>query len=367
MKQTYLNKLEFNRIQEILETFCVTYTGKEIARNLMPSSSIDAAKVLLEETTEAHILIYRLGNPPIDILPNITVALKKLDTSGSLSTLQLLEIAKVLKLALDLKEYFASSQKLTTCENLGNYFSKLYSNPSISNAIFTSILDENIIDDRASSTLMQIRKNIRKKESDIRLKLASYLNTKYIQEPVVTIRAGRFVIPVKQEYRSEVKGFVHDISSSGSTLFIEPMSVFDLNNDLNHLRLEENIEIQKILDCLSALLVPIINELKSNVELIGKIDFCFAKAKYAISISGVEPVFSREKQIDLKNARHPLINPDTVVPISINLGKTFNCLIITGPNTGGKTVTLKTVRSFMCNGSFWFIHSGWPKEHSFCI
>lgn len=357
MQQTYLNKLEFNKIQEILETFCITYIGKEIARNTLPSSCIDTAKIFLKETTEAHILIYRLGNPPIDILPNIAVALKKLDTAGSLSSLQLLEIAKVLKIALDLKEYFSLSQKITTCESLGNYFCKLYSNPSISNAILSSILDENIIDDRASNTLVQIRRNIRKKESDIRLKLASYLNSKFIQEPVVTIRAGRFVIPVKQEYRSEIKGFVHDISSSGSTLFVEPTSIFDLNNDLNRLKLEESVEIQKILESLSTLLVPIINELKSNVELIGKIDFCFAKAKYAISISGVEPLFSDEKQIDLKNAKHPLINPDTVVPISINLGKSFNCLIITGPNTGGKTVTLKTVRSFMCNGSFWFVHS----------
>ena len=355
---TYLDKLEFNKIQEILENFCITYTGKELARNLIPSSSTDPAKALVCETTEAHILTYRLGNPPISELPDITVALKKLNSSGSLSVLQLLEVGKVLKIASDLKEYFESSKKLVESKQLEKYFSELYNNPSISNAIFSSILDENIIDDRASNTLMQIRKNIRKKESEIRSKLASYLNSKYIQEPVVTIRAGRFVIPVKQEYRSEVKGFVHDISSSGSTLFIEPMSVFDLNNDINHLKLEEGVEIQKILARLSSLLVPITEELNNNVELIGKIDFCFAKAKYAISISATEPIFSANKQIDLKEARHPLINPETVIPISINLGKDFSCLVITGPNTGGKTVTLKTVRSFMCNGSFWFIHSG---------
>lgn len=269
----------------------------------------------------------------------------------------MLDIASILRISRNLKEYFSSNIDLSFCKIIGNYFHTLYSNPSIENTIFNTILDENTIDDHASSTLLQIRRTIRKKECDIRSKLASYLSSKYIREPVVTIRAGRFVIPVKQEYRSEIKGFVHDISSSGSTLFIEPMSVFDLNNELNNLKLDESIEIQKILDKLSYLLFAIVNELKNNVELIGKIDFAFAKAKYAISISATEPVILDSKEIYLKQARHPLIPKDKVVPIDIELGKNFNCLVITGPNTGGKTVALKTVRPFMCNGLFRFVYS----------
>lgn len=271
--------------------------------------------------------------------------------------MQLLDIAGVLRIARSLKEYFVSNIDLSFAEVISCYFQALYSNPSIENAIFNSILDENTIDDHASTTLLQIRKDIRKKESDIRSRLASYLNSKYIREPVVTIRSGRFVIPVKQEYRSEIKGFVHDISSSGSTLFIEPMTVFDLNNELNGLKLDEGIEIQKILDKLSSLIMPIVEELKNNIELIGKIDFAFAKAKYAISISATEPIITDAKEICLKQARHPLIPNDKVVPIDIELGKKFNCLVITGPNTGGKTVALKTVRSFVCNGIFWAIYS----------
>ena len=164
-----------------------------------------------------------------------------------------------------------------------------------------------------------------------------------MRENLVTIRNGRFVIPVKEEYRGAVKGFVHDMSSSGSTVFIEPIAVFDLNNELSNLHIEEELEIERILQNLSGLLYPYTTELENDVQLIGKLDFIFAKAHYSLNLHCTTPEINDEKFIDFKNARHPLIDPANVVPISVGLGKDFSSLIITGPNTGGKTVTLKTI------------------------
>ena len=225
---------------------------------------------------------------------------------------------------------------------VSRYFFNLYTNPKIEKAILDSIIDENTIADNASSELANIRRNKRKLEQDIKKTLSNLLNSKFIQEPIITIRNDRFVIPVKNEYRSEVKGLIHDMSSSGSTVFIEPFSVFEINNKINSLKVEENIEIEKILSSLSSLFFGITEELENNSRLIGMIDFAFAKAKYANDINATEPVINTEKYIDLKQARHPLISKDTVVPINISIGKDYTSLIITGPNTGGKTVSLKT-------------------------
>jgi len=343
MKQSYLEKLEFNKIKEILGSFCKTFKGKEFANSLFPSSNKEIILDSLLETREALVLHYRLGNLPIVEIPNIENSIKMLKIGSSLSQVQLIEVANILKLARELKNYFNVDFDLGDLKILPSLFQGLYSNPNIENAVFNAIIDENTIDDKASSALAHIRKNIRNTENLIRSKLNSYLSSKFVREPVITIRSGRFVIPVKAEYRSEINGFVYDISSSGSTLFIEPMAVFDLNNELNKLHLEENIEIQKILENLSKLFFPICDELLVNVQIIGKLDFSFAKASYATEISATEPQISSSKQINLKKARHPLIDKEKVVPIDINLGQDFNCLIITGPNTGGKTVALKTV------------------------
>lgn len=343
MSQKYLDKLEFNKIKEILSSFAITRVGKELALSLLPYSDLEEAKQALAETTESHILLYRKGAPPLSEIPDITVYLKALEAQGSLTSGALLELAHILKLARELKEYFSADIDTSFCTNLTPYFSGLYSNPGIEQTVLSSIIDENTIDDHASTALWHIRKDIQKTEAEIRQRLNSYLRASYIQEPVVTIRAGRFVIPVKQEMRSEVSGFVHDISSSGSTVFIEPTSVFDMNNSLNQLKAEENNEIKKILHDLTSLFYPYIKELEQDVNLIGKIDFAFAKAKYARSIDGTEPILQEEKSINFLKARHPLIDASKVVPISVPLGKDYSCLIVTGPNTGGKTVTLKTV------------------------
>lgn len=344
MKEKYLEKLEFNKIKEILSSFAITYVGKDLVCNLMPSNDFLEVQSLLAETTESYRLLYRKSTPPIAEIPNITVHLKTLSSGSVLSSKQLLELAGILKLARNLKEYFQKNDIDTSfCEIISSYFNNLYANPSVEDKIFASIIDENTFEDNASTCLANIRRNIRKTESAIRAKLNSFMNSKYIGEPIVTIRAGRFVIPVKSEYRSEVKGFIHDISASGSTVFIEPMAVFELNNELNSLKLEEANEIEKILQDLTSLFYDLVDKLGSNISLIGKIDFVFAKAKYAKSIDGNEPILSTEKYINLIEARHPLIDEKVVVPIDINVGKDFSTLVITGPNTGGKTVSLKTV------------------------
>ncbi len=344
METRYFEKLEFNLIRKKLESIATTFNGKNMALNLMPFSNKKDVTKAGKQTTEASILIYRKGNLPISEIEDITIHLKKLNSNISLSLKQLLDLANILKISRNMKEYFSSQEiDMSEFENLEGLFTNLYSNPNIENTIFTSIIDENTLDDKASSTLSNIRKSIRNKEQEIKNKLNSFLHHKYIQEPVVTTRNGRYVIPVKNEYRSEVKGFIHDTSSSGSTLFIEPISVFDLNNDINNLKLEENIEIDKILQKLSSLFLEIINELENDINLIGLIDLIFAKAKYSIFLNASEAQINDEKYINLVNAYHPLLDQKTAVKNTIHLGKNYNSLIITGPNTGGKTVNLKTV------------------------
>lgn len=338
-----LEKLEFNKICEILKEFCITYIGKNYASNLQPLSSKSEILKAQKQTTEATILLYRKGSIPVSEIEDITPHIKKLNSSLFLSAKQLLDLAQILKIATNLKDYFFSTDiDMSEFTNLDGLFNNLYTNPSIEKAIFTAIIDENTISDDASQNLKTIRKNIRNKEQEIRSKLNSFIHSKYVQESVITMRSGRFVIPVKNEYRQEVKGFIHDISSSGSTVFVEPIAIFDLNNDLNNLRNEENIEIEKVLQKLTSLFFPIIDSIVNNINLIGLIDFIFAKAKYSNSLDATEPVINDKKIIDLKQAWHPLLNKHAAIKNDIPIGEEYTSLIITGPNTGGKTVTLKT-------------------------
>ena len=343
MENKYLNKLEFNKILEILASFSVTNLGKDACFKLMPCNVYDKVCYLINETTEANTLLLRKGEPPLSAISDISLNLKILNSNGILSTKALLELAHLLKISRELKAYIHSDIDVSFSSILVKYFDNLYSNIQVENAIFTAILDENTIDDRASDNLYKIRQNERKVETEIRTKLNSFLNSKYVQEPIITIRNNRYVVPVKQEYRSEVKGLLHDTSSSGATLFIEPISVFDLNNKLNELKTEEKLEIDAIISKLSGMFYNMTNELETNILEITNIDFAFAKAKFSNSINGSEPHINQNKQISLKNARHPLIDKDKVVPIDLELGKKYNCLVVTGPNAGGKTVTLKTV------------------------
>lgn len=338
-----IDKLEFNTILDILSSYSKTFIGKEHIENLKPMQAKKDIEKALKQVTEGTILLYRKGNIPLEEIVNPVEHIKKLNSNMFLTTKQLLDLANILKIASNLKEYFFSTEiDMTEFTNLYDLFNNLYVNPEITKTIFNSILDENTVSDTASKELSIIRRNQKNKEHEIREKLNSYLHSKYVQESVITIRSGRFVIPVKNEYRGEIKGFIHDISSSGSTVFIEPIAVFDLNNDLNSLKNDENIEIEKILQKLSSMFFGIIPNLENDVNLIGLIDFIFAKAKYSNSLDLSEPTINEEKIINLISAWHPLIDKNIAVKNDIWVGEKYTSLIITGPNTGGKTVTLKT-------------------------
>ena len=352
-----LKKLEFDKILENISNYCKTYIGKKYAEELRPSQDKAEVQKTLAETSQGVILMQRNSTPPLGEIADITVYLKTLEGCGSLSIKALLELQNILQMSADLKEYL-SKDFLTTSDfsAIEPYFAELYVNPSIVATFAKSIVDEDTIADTASSKLQDIRRRERKIEQDIRSKLNTILHSstysKYMRENLVTIRNGRFVIPVKEEYRSCVKGFVHDMSSSGSTVFIEPLAVFDFNNELSNLHIEEELEIERILQNLSGLLFPYTKELESNANLIGKLDFIFAKAHYSLELHCTTPEINN-KQIILNNARHPLIDMDKVVPISLELGTDFSSLIITGPNTGGKTVSLKTIgllSAMACSG-----------------
>ena len=358
----YLEKLEFNKITTALSSFATTEFGKNKCIELIPSNSSSVVSNLLLETTESYILLERKGLPPIAPISNVEVYIKILESDGVLSAKALLDLASILKISRELKNYSNSDIDTSFSKIVIPYFTQLYSNPQIENSVFSKILDENTIDDKASDGLYKIRQSYHKIEGEIRSKLNSFLNSKYVQEPIITIRNNRFVIPVKSEYRSEVKGLLHDTSSSGSTLFIEPMSVFELNNKLSNLKLEENIEIEKIIAELSTLFYNITNELKSNALQIANIDFAFAKAKYAKSINATEPIINNKKQIILKNARHPLIDKNKVVPISLEIRRKIYKLSNYRSKYWWKNCNTKNCWTSYVNGNVWIIYSSYGKK-----
>lgn len=358
MLQKYLNKLEYNKILEQVANYCCTYIGRENVFELLPSNNKEIVSLLLEQTNSALNLLYRKGEPTINNIANIELWIKNLESYNSLSAKALLEVAGVLQTASQLREYFFADDNFDLSEfsALEDLFSMLYYNKTIEDNIFNSIIDENTISDDASRTLSTLRRNRRKLEQDIRDKLSNFLHSsysKYLMDSIITIRNDRFVIPIKEEYKDQISGAILDMSASGSTVYIEPSVIFELNNKINGIKAEEAIEIEKILKNLSLSLFPIASKLKISLETIGKIDFIFAKAKYSKKINGICPIINDKKQIFLYGARHPLIDEKSVVPIDIALGKDYTSLLITGPNTGGKTVTLKTVGLFCliaCSG-----------------
>ena len=341
-----LNKLEYNEIIKNLGGYCKTYLGKNLCEQLVPNFSYEQVDVLLNETKQADTLLHQKGILPFYETEELEKYIKVLESNQTLSIKGLLNFAVLLKMCRELKEYFYDDSSVTF-EYLEKYFSFLYSNPSIEKNIFDKIIDENTVADNASSKLASLRRNRKNFEQEVKDKLNGFIHSstyaKYIMEPIVTIRNNRYVIPVKEEYRSYIKGFIHDTSSSGSTLYIEPTSIFELNNKINHIKIEEDIEIERILQILSSSLYEYVDQLKNNLALIASIDLIFAKANFGIDSFGIIPVLNNNKYIDLYKAKHPLIDKDKVVPIDISLGKSYVSLLITGPNTGGKTVALKTV------------------------
>ncbi len=349
MNNSSLKILEYNKILEILSTYTKTYIGNKLAIELTPSFDVLEVTNLGLQTNQALDMINKYGLPPIGEFNDVSIHIKKLSGDNILSIKEILDLASILRMSRELKLFFDEVSKNVNFEFniLQPFFNNLYLNLELEKEIFFKIIDENTLDDKASDALYSIRRQKRALEQNIKDKLNHFIHSstysKYLMEPIITIRDNRYVIPVKDEYRSNISGLVHDISSSGSTVFIEPTSIFDMNNEINTLKIKENIEIERILSILSSKLSIIIKELENNVRLLGIIDFIFAKAKYAKDINGILPTINNKKEFNLIKARHPLIEKDKVVPINISLGENYSTLVITGPNTGGKTVTLKTV------------------------
>lgn len=341
----YFKTLELDKIINKLIEFASTKYGRELCEKISPSFNIMEIKENLSQTDEAVKMILQFGAPAFSSIHDIRNAVKRAEINSILTPEELLNIADTLRGSKALKKYYSQcEEKLPTLSYL---FENLYSNPSIEESIYHTIDNVDHISDHASTELLKIRSQIKSEEIRIQEKLNSIVRgnsySKYLQENIVTLRNDRYVIPVKQEYRSNVPGLVHDSSATGSTLFIEPIAIVEANNKIHELYIAERIEIEKILMELSQKITEITDELNYLIASLSKLDFYFAKAKFAIDINGFMPKLNENGYINLKSAKHPLIEKDKVVPIDVYLGKDFKTLVITGPNTGGKTVTLKTI------------------------
>lgn len=346
INQKTLINLEFNKILDMLKNNCVTYIGKELVEKLYPSSDITTVLRLQKETSEACSFSLRKNSPPLSPIIDLKNIINKINIGSILTIEELLKIATTLKIFREVKEYY-KDDSIDGIEILNTYFESLYTNKNLENEIFRCIRSETDLDDNASVELRKIRKQITDAEMKIKDKLNAIIHSsstsKFLQDSVVTFRNGRYVIPVKQEYKNEINGLVHDSSASGSTIFIEPTAVFNINNEIKELFIKERAEIERILALLTQMVSPLTNDLIISCSVLGQIDFAFAKAKLAFDMDAFEPKINNNGYINLKKARHPLLDSKKVVPIDVWLGDKFNTLVITGPNTGGKTVTLKTV------------------------
>lgn len=345
MNKRVLRVLEFNKIKEKVKKYAITKGGKELVENLAPYDSVYDVKNALEETNEAVNLIIKKGNPPFEGLRDVREGLERAKKGGNLTTGQLLYIGNMLRCTKNMKEYLSRKDEEESFEKLEDLAYILSPIGNLQSDIERCIISEEEISDRASSTLHGLRRNLKEKNSSVRDKINSIVraNSKYLQDAIYTMRGDRYVVPVKSEYKSQVPGLVHDQSSTGATLFIEPMSIVNLNNEIKEIKLKEQAEIERILWELSKKVRDNAEVLESNMKILLKIDFIFAKGKYSAKINGIMPEVNEDGSFNLLCARHPLIDPEKAVPSDIYLGKNFTTLMITGPNTGGKTVTLKTV------------------------
>jgi len=351
MNEKTLKILEFNKIIDKLVSLATSSLGKELAEKLVPDTDLNRVERAQKETSDAVAFIARRGTPPMGGIHDIRDSLKRVEIGAILNPGELLKTADVLRAVRNLKSY-ASNDRIKTDEDniVSELIGCLESNKRIEDRIYMSILSEDEIADNASPTLAKIRRQIRNAQESIKDKLNDIIRSsryqKYIQEPIVTLRGDRYVIPVKQEYRTEIPGLIHDSSASGATIFIEPMAVVEANNHIRELKIKEQAEIEKILGELTGEIRGIVDSLKSNVSILGRLDFIFAKARLSLDYNCVCPVLNDEHKILIKKGRHPLLDKKTVVPIDFWIGEDFNTLVVTGPNTGGKTVTLKTVGLF---------------------
>ena len=353
MNKKTLEKLEYPKIITLLVQQASSERGKLLCRNLKPSSDLSEIQTAQEQTAAAFTRIIQKGRISFSDVATVEASMKRLEVGGSLSIIELLRISGVLKTAGAVKAYGRHDTTAEASDCLDVYFDQLEPVFPLNAEIEHCILGEDEISDDASPTLKHIRRSIASMNDRVHATLNSLVNGSlrtYLQDPIITMRGDRYCLPVKAEYRSQVNGMIHDQSSSGSTLFIEPMAVVKLNNDLKELYGKEQEEIQVILAKLSAQAAEYISEIRTDYRALTELDFIFARGSLALSMRGSKPLFNESGRISIREGRHPLLDPKKVVPISLSLGDTFDQLIVTGPNTGGKTVSLKTVGLFTLMG-----------------
>lgn len=353
MNQKTLNKLEYNKIIAILEEQASSMRGRQLCRKLKPMTDLERINTCQEQTSAAFTRIIKKGRLSLSDAFPVGESLKRLDIGGTLGSGELLRICKLLKTAARAKSYGRHDTQDDLADCLDVYFEQLEPLTPLTTEIERCIQGEDEISDDASSTLKSIRRSIGSLNDKVHSTLTNLVNGSlrtYLQDPIITMRGDRYCVPVKAEYRNQVNGMIHDQSSTGSTLFIEPMAVVRLNNDLKELYAKEQEEIQVILARLSEDTALYIEEIRNNYKLLTDLDFIFAKGALALSMNASRPVLNQEGRIRIREGRHPLLDPRKVVPISVTLGEDFTLLIITGPNTGGKTVSLKTVGLFTLMG-----------------
>ena len=352
MNRKALQVLEYDKIIERLTDYAASEPAKKLCRDLVPSSDYEEIIRNQTETTDAVTRIRQKGTVSFGGIRDIRDSLKRLDIGSSLSIPELLSVSSLLTASARVKAYGRHEDSELPPDSLEELFEALEPLTPVNSEIKRCILSEDEVSDDASPGLRHVRRSMKTIQDRIHSQLNSILNgsRSYLQEAVITMRDGRYCLPVKAEYKNQVAGMVHDQSSTGSTLFIEPMAVIKLNNDLRTLEIQEQKEIEAVLADLSNQLVPCQEELRTDLEILTHLDFVFAKAALSRHCKGSCPVFNREHYINIKDGRHPLLDPEKVVPINIHLGKDFDLLIVTGPNTGGKTVSLKTVGLFTLMG-----------------
>ena len=345
--QKALKTLEFDKIRAMLAGIAATSGAADMARELTPYENIDFVLRAQKRTGDAKRLADAKGMPSFGGVSDVGEICDRADKGAILTTRELLLAAAVLRTSRSLCDYIRTNRTFDTV--LDEIFARLMPDKHLEDRIYRSIISEDMIADEASSALADVRRRIRATNIRIKDTLKSYVSgsySKYLQENIVTQRSGRYVVPVRAECRNEIKGLIHDTSSSGATIFVEPMAVVEANNELRMLEAQEAHEIEKILMELSGEISGISSRLRLNYENITELAFIFACAELSRRMDGCEPIMTDERVIDLRRARHPLIDKSTVVPINVTLGGEYDTLIITGPNTGGKTVTLKTLGLF---------------------
>lgn len=346
MNQKALSSLEYPKIIERLTEKASSPMGKELCRKLQPSTDINKIRLMQTQTKDALTRLFQKGSVSFGSVKDIRGSLNRLEIGSSLGIMEILSVCALLENTSRVKAYSRGDRSDLPSDSLDSMFEQLAPLTPLSSEIRRCILSEDEISDDASPALLQVRRNMKVTNDRIHTQLSGLVNGNartYLQDSVITMRNGRYCIPVKAEYKGQVPGMIHDQSSTGSTLFIEPMAVVKLNNDMRELELQEQKEIEIILAGLSEQIAEEREAIALNLELMVQLDFIFARAGLAMDMNGSEPVFNEEGRVLLKKARHPLIPKKKVVPIDIRLGDDFDLLIITGPNTGGKTVSLKTV------------------------